>query len=77
MENCGSGNMNATYIYMPLIMDLFGRLFFGGLPEKVWVLKFDTVAIQALGKQPVFPSESLRGSVFLKQADYHLLNGVF
>lgn len=33
-------------------MDLFGRLFFGGLPEKVWVLKFDTVAIQALGKQP-------------------------
>ena len=28
MENCGNGNMNATYIYMPLKMDLFGRLIF-------------------------------------------------
>lgn len=30
----------------------------------------------SLGQRACFPSESLRGSVFLKQADCHLLNGV-
>ena len=42
-------------IYMPLNMDLFGRLFFEGLPEKVLFWNLTGVAIQALGKQLFFP----------------------
>lgn len=55
MENCGDGNMNATYIYIYSIYMPYA--FENGPLWKVvfWRSTFDGVAIQALGKEPVFP----------------------
>ena len=63
---------NMYYMYRTLKLDLFGELFSWGLPERVlfWILM--VWPFKRWGHS-CFPCESLRGSVFLKQADCHLL----
>ncbi len=75
--NCGTKKLMATYcnmyyMYRTLKLDLFGELFSWGLPERVlfWILM--VWPFKRWGHS-CFPCESLRGSVFFKQADCHLL----